>query len=94
MIIRELGERISKIIPKTNVKYTDISFQDARNYRVDNSKSLHVFKYRPHVTVEDEVNRLVKLFKENRVENPDDNVYHNGAYLRNKKEQNLLLWTK
>lgn len=94
VIIRELGERISKIIPNTTVKYTDISFQDARNYRVDNSKSLSVFDYRPHVTVEDEVLRLVKIFKENRVENPEDNVYHNGAYLKNKKEQNLLLWTK
>ena len=90
VIIRELGEKISKIIPNTKVNYTEISFQDARNYKVDNSKSLNVFKYRPHVTVEDEVLRMVKLFKENRVSDPNDDVYHNGMYINNKKQKNEL----
>lgn len=90
VIIRELGEKISKLIPNTKVNYTEISFQDARNYRVDNSKSLKTFKYKPKVTVEDEVTRMVTLFKENRVENPEDKVYHNGAFLKNKKENNTF----
>lgn len=94
VIIKELGERVAKIIPNTKVKYTEISFQDARNYRVDNSKSLKVFKYQPIVTVEDEVLRMVTLFKENRIENPEDKVYHNGAFLTNKKNQKELLWTQ
>jgi nucleoside-diphosphate-sugar epimerase len=91
VVIRELGERISELIPNTQVNYTDISFQDARNYKVDNSKSLSIFAHKPTVTVEDEVIRMMKLFKENRVENPDDKVYHNGAFLKNKKEQNQLI---
>jgi nucleoside-diphosphate-sugar epimerase len=82
VIIRELGEKIAKIIPNVSVKYTEISFQDARNYRVDNTKSLTIFKYRPKVTVEDEVNRMVKVFRENRVKNPEDIVYHNGLYIK------------
>jgi len=91
VVIRELGEKIAKLIPNTEVKYTEISFQDARNYKVDNTKSLNTFKYKPVVTVEDEVTRMMKLFKENRVENPEDKIYHNGAFLRNKKEQNQLI---
>jgi nucleoside-diphosphate-sugar epimerase len=91
VIIRELGEKISKLIPNTKVNYTEISFQDARNYRVDNSKSLKTFKYKPKVTVEDEVTRMVTLFKENRVENPEDKVYHNGVFLKNKKENNTFI---
>lgn len=91
VIIRELGEKISNLIPNTKVNYTEISFQDARNYKVDNSKSLKTFKYKPTVTVEDEVARMVTLFKENRVENPEDKVYHNGAFLKNKKENNLFI---
>ena len=91
VIIRELGEKISKLIPNTKVNYTEISFQDARNYKVDNAKSLKTFKYKPTVTVEDEVARMVTLFKENRVENPEDKVYHNGAFLTNKKENNLFI---
>lgn len=91
VIIRELGEKISNLIPNTKVNYTEISFQDARNYKVDNAKSLKTFKYKPTVTVEDEVARMVTLFKENRVENPEDKVYHNGAFLTNKKENNLFI---
>jgi nucleoside-diphosphate-sugar epimerase len=91
VIIRELGEKVSKLIPNTKVNYTEISFQDARNYKVDNTKSLNTFKYKPKVTVEDEVLRMVILFEENRVNNPEDKIYHNGAYLKNKKEKNELL---
>jgi nucleoside-diphosphate-sugar epimerase len=91
VIIRELGEKISTLIPNTKVNYTEISFQDARNYKVDNIKSLKRFKYKPTVTVEDEVARMVTLFKEKRVENPEDKVYHNGAFLTNKKENNSLI---
>ena len=84
-IISELGERISKLIPNTKVNYTDISFQDARNYKVNNTKALSTFKYKPIVSVEEEVERMVKLFKEQRVGNPEDKIYHNGAFLKNKK---------
>ena len=92
VIIRELGERVANMIPGTEIKYSEISFQDARNYKVDNSKSLSVFDYKPSVTVEDEVNRLIKLFEEKRIENPEDRSYHNGAFLSNKKIKNELLW--
>jgi len=92
VIIRELGERVANMIPNTKINYTEISFQDARNYKVDNQKSLKTFTYKPIVTVEDEVIRMIKLFQENRIENPEDKVYHNGAFLTNKKNQKELLW--
>ncbi len=91
VIIRELGEKISKLVPNTKINYSQISFQDARNYKVDNSKALRTFKYKPIVTVEDEVQRMVTLFEENRVKNPEDKIYHNGAFLKNKKENNSLI---
>jgi nucleoside-diphosphate-sugar epimerase len=94
VIIRELGEKVSQLIPNTKVNYTEISFQDARNYKVDNTKALTTFKYKPKVSVEDEVTRMVKLFSDNRVENPEDNIYHNGAFLKNKKETKQSLWNK
>lgn len=91
VIISQLGERISSLIPNTKVNYTEISFQDARNYKVDNTKSMETFKYKAKVTVEDEVSRMVKMFTEKRVINPEDRVYHNGAFLKNKKEKNELV---
>lgn len=91
VIIRELGERIVNIIPNTKINYTEISFQDARNYKVDNKKSLEIFKYKPKVTVEEEVIKMMKLFQENRIKNPEDKTYHNGSYLNNMKELNILV---
>jgi nucleoside-diphosphate-sugar epimerase len=94
VIIRELGERVAKLIPNTTIEYSEISFQDARNYQVDNSKSLRDFEYKPIVTVEEEVIRMIRLFEENRIENPEDKLYHNGIYLKNKKDEKQLLWIK
>ena len=91
VMIRELGERVAKLIPGTKINYTEISFQDARNYKVDNTKSLNTFKYKPKVSVEEEVLRMTKMFEESRVMNPEDKIYHNGIYLKNKKEKNELI---
>lgn len=87
VIIKELGEKVAKLIPNTKVKYTEISFQDARNYKVDNSKSLNTFNYKPEVTVEDEVLKIKKLLEENRIKDPMQQVYHNGNFLRDLKEK-------
>jgi nucleoside-diphosphate-sugar epimerase len=83
VIISELGERIVKIIPNTKINYSEISFQDARNYKVDNSKSITTFNYKPITTVEDEVLRIKNLIINNRLKNPEDIIYHNGLYLKN-----------
>ena len=91
VVIRELGERVAAMIPGTKINYVDISFQDARNYRVDNGKSLEGFIYQPWVTVEHEVARMQKIFEERRVGDAEDKVYHNGAYLTDKKMKNELI---
>lgn len=79
--IKLLGDKVLSIIP-AKIKHTEISFQDARNYRVDNLKSLHTFTYKPYVTVEDEVKKMLDLFTSNRVKNPENILYHNGQYLK------------
>lgn len=87
VLIKELGEKVASLVPDTKINYTEVSFQDARNYRVSNQKALDSFDYVPQVSVEQEVSRMVTLFQEGRVSDPESNVYHNGAFLKNKKEQ-------
>lgn len=87
VIIKQLGEKVANLIPNTKINYTEISFQDARNYQVDNSKSLRTFEYKPVVTVEDEVLKIKKLLDENRIKDPMQQVYHNGNFLRDLKEK-------
>jgi nucleoside-diphosphate-sugar epimerase len=90
VIIKELGEKVANLIPGTKVNYTEISFQDARNYKVDNNKSLKTFEYKPQITVEDEVLRIKNLIDENRIKDPMQQVYHNGNFLRDLKEKKLF----
>ena len=87
VIIKQLGEKVANLIPNTKINYTEISFQDARNYKVDNSKSLSTFEYQPMVTVEEEVLKIKKLLDENRIKDPMQQVYNNGNFLRDLKEK-------
>ena len=82
--IRDLGERIKVIIPDSEIIYTDISFQDARNYKVDTTKALVTYSFRPEVTPEEEIENLVKIFKQSRIKNIKDEVYNNGLFLIDK----------
>ena len=82
VVIKDLGERVASLIPGTKIEYNEISFQDARNYRVDNSKSLKTFSCRPKVTVEDEVQKISSIIRESRVKNAESSLYNNGQYIK------------
>ena len=84
--LADLGRRVAELIPGTVLELNDIPFQDFRNYKVDNSKSIRDFNHKPVKTVETEVAVLAKLLKENRIQNPEAEVYHNGVFLKNNLE--------
>lgn len=84
--LADLGKRVAQLIPGTVLELNDIPFQDFRNYKVDNSKSLKDFKHKPVKTVESEVAVLAKILKENRIQNPESEIYHNGIFLKNNLE--------
>lgn len=79
--ISELGEIVHKCIPDTKVIRTEMSFQDARNYRVSNNKVLREFKYKTKYTPEMEVEEMRTLITSGRIVNPFDEIYNNGKYL-------------
>ncbi|MFA5152801.1 MAG: NAD-dependent epimerase/dehydratase family protein [Clostridia bacterium] len=82
--IKDLGERIKLLIPDSNIIYTDISYEDARNYKVNISKANTQYKYKPVITPEEEINNLVNIFKQSRIKNIKDEVYNNGLFLIDK----------
>ena len=84
--IKDLGERVAKIVKGTKIKYTEVNFEDARNYHVDNSKSLSAFKYRPTISPEEEIAHIMKLLETKRIKHARDISYHNFTYL----QQHLL----
>ena len=81
--MRSLGEEVVRLIPGTKIAFTNISFEDARNYQVSNEKSKKYFEYTNQHTLETEVNAMVKLFKEHRICDIKDDAYHNGQFIKN-----------
>ena len=80
--IRDLAKRMKRLFPKLSVSFTDIQFEDRRNYRVSNRKSLRDFSFRPAITMEEEIVKLIKLFKEGRIHNVNEDIYYNTNHIK------------
>jgi len=80
MRIHEIATKIQSIIPGTEVEFKNMSFEDLRNYRVDNSKILNT-GWKPLYTIEDGILELKEVFEQNRVVDMNDPVYSNAAFL-------------
>lgn len=79
--ITELGEIISSLIPECSIEFTEMKFEDLRNYRVKNDKFLKT-GWVPHYSLEDGIQQIYSLIKENRVKDTTDKVYSNAAFIR------------
>lgn len=78
--IKELAAQIVSEIP-AEINYTDIPFQDARNYRVSSNKFLKT-GWRPSFVLLDGIIELKEFFECKRIKDPNNVIYNNGAYLR------------
>jgi nucleoside-diphosphate-sugar epimerase len=76
--MKQLGEIMKEIIPDIDLQFTDISFEDARNYQVNAAKSYRNFKYIPQHTIADEILKMKKVFEEHRI---NEESYHNGKFI-------------
>ena len=80
--ISDLAKRFKKLFPGLSVEYTDIQFEDLRNYRVESRKAEKDFKFKPSVTPETEIKKLTKLFREGRIQNVNEDIYYNTNYIK------------
>ncbi len=81
--MKALGELMKDIFPDIDLKLTDITFEDARNYRVMNKKSSSTFKYIPLYNIRTEVLKMKKVFEEHRIADISEDTYHNGNFIKN-----------
>jgi nucleoside-diphosphate-sugar epimerase len=81
MKIHEIATTIQSIIPGIEVEFKNMSFEDLRNYRVDNSKILNT-GWKPKHTVMDGIIELKEVFEQNRVVDINDPVYSNVDFLK------------
>jgi nucleoside-diphosphate-sugar epimerase len=81
--IKTLGELVAVLIGDTAIEYTPLSFQDARNYRVDTSKVNSCFYHRPKFAPEQEISQLLSIFADNRIKDCESKIYNNGMFIKN-----------
>jgi nucleoside-diphosphate-sugar epimerase len=84
--MKHLGEIMKYTFPDIDLQFTTISFEDARNYQVNADKSARDFNYKTQYTIESEVIKMEKIFKEHRICDVTEDTYHNGNFIR----RNLL----
>ena len=80
--MKMLGELIGDMYPDVEVDFTSISFEDARNYMVNNTKAENAFEYKPMYDMQEEIERLEDIFVAHRIRNVKDMAFHNGNYIR------------
>jgi nucleoside-diphosphate-sugar epimerase len=80
--MKQLGNIIKNIIPDIDLQFTDISFEDARNYQVNAEKSYASFLYTPQFTIVSEVEKMRKIFEEHRICDINEDIYHNGNFIK------------
>ena len=78
--IKELAEEIQNIKPDTQVDYSDIKFEDLRNYKVKNDRLIGT-GYNSFIDIDEGISEIIKLFEEKRINVPGDPVYSNVAFL-------------
>lgn len=79
--ITEIAEEIVSLLPGSKIIYSELSFEDQRNYKVDNSKFAK-FGWVPQLTLADGVAEVSKLIRENRIKDTSDPIYSNAAFMK------------
>lgn len=80
--ILELAQRIQKIVSKVKIEQTEISFQDARNYRVSTEKVNDALKFMPRYTIEDGIQEVANAITEKRIKDVGNPKFNNSESLR------------
>jgi nucleoside-diphosphate-sugar epimerase len=80
--IRALAERIAAFYPDVEAEFTDMAFQDLRNYRVSSDKARGAFAFSPKLSVEDGIRQIARIVMEGRVRDTSAPRYSNLDFLR------------
>lgn len=82
MRIADLADRIKAHLSDTGIQYTQIKFQDSRNYRVSSEKARTVFGFSPKYSVDDGIVELKAMLKAGRIKNISQPRHWNHRFLR------------
>ena len=87
MKIINIAKEIQKYFSGTKIIKTKIKFQDARNYKVTNTKAFKNLSFKAKYSLKYGILELKKLLTEKRIKNFNDPRYTNQKYLEIFKEK-------
>lgn len=82
--ISDLAKEVCAVVQEETaqtcqIQFTDISFEDQRNYQVDASR-WESTGWIPQYSLRDGIREMVQIFKDRRLKNENDPVYSNQGY--------------
>lgn len=80
--ILKLAERIQKIVSEVKIEQTEISFQDARNYRVSTDRVNKELKFVPRYTIENGIQEVANAITQKRIKDVENPKFNNSESLR------------
>ena len=80
--VLELAERIQRVVKNSTIEQTEISFQDARNYRVNSDKARSELGFEPNWTVEQGILEVAKAISQRRIKDVANPRFNNSENLR------------
>ena len=80
--VLELAERIRALVPGSKIEQTKITFQDARNYRVNSDKARDELSFRPNWSIEDGVTEVANAISQRRIKDVANPRFNNSENLR------------
>ena len=82
MRIRDLADHLALQFPDLKVDYTDVAFQDNRNYQVSSDKAIDGFGFLPKYSVNDGILEVRELLEQGRIKDASSPRYSNSDYIR------------
>lgn len=82
--IHQIADAIRRVVPDCKIEKVDMKFEDLRNYRVSTDKWL-AHGWKPRWTIDQGIQQIVDIVRQERIRNPEDPIYSNEQYLRGYK---------
>lgn len=83
--IIDLAYQVRNHFPDLVIEQTEMSFQDARNYRVKSDKAIATFGFKPHYSIDDGIEEVKELVVHNRIKDVNNPRFTNQMFLETYK---------
>lgn len=80
--IVDLAYQVRNHFPDCKIEQTEMTFQDARNYRVSSQKAIETFNFTPSHSIDDGIDEIKFLIENKRLKDVNHIRYSNHRYLQ------------